>query len=326
MNYTIIKNRMEHKEIIQDKKRTHYINTASVIGIAGNALLAAAKVVLGFISGSLAVVSDGIDSTTDILTSFVTLVASRIISKPPDVKHPYGHKRAEAVAAKLVAFIIFFAGAQLVMVTMESIINGTVRHFPSVLAVYVTVFSIIGKIFLAYTQYRYSRKADSLMLKANARNMVNDIIISVAVLIGLIFIFVLNMPVLDHVVALLVSLWILKVAVQIFLESSLEVMDGIDDESIYATIFRAVGEVKGAGNPHRTRVRRVGDKFIIDVDIEVNASLTVKQGHSIALAVEEKIKQNIKNIYDIIVHIEPTGNIELDEKFGLSAGNLKPPE
>ncbi len=314
---------MIHKEKMEDKKRTHNINTASVIGIAGNAVLAAAKVVLGFFSGSLAVVSDGIDSTTDILASFVTLVASKIISKPPDIKHPYGHKRAEAVATKLVAFIIFFAGAQLVMVTVRSIIDGEVRPFPSLLAVYVTIFSIAGKIFLAYTQYVYSKKADSSMLKANARNMVNDIIISLAVLIGLTFIFVLHLSVLDYVVALLVSLWILKTAVQIFLESSLEVMDGIDDESIYATIFRAVGEVKGAGNPHRTRVRRIGDKLIIDVDIEVDERLTVKQGHNIALGVEERIKQKIKNIYDIIVHIEPTGNIELNEKFGLSARNLK---
>jgi cation diffusion facilitator family transporter len=315
---------MIHKEKMQDKKRTQDINTASIIGIIGNAVLAAAKISLGFISGSLAVVSDGIDSTTDIVTSFVTLLASRIIAKPPDVRHPYGHRRAEAVATKVVAFVIFFAGAQLIRATIENILSGAVRQFPSVLAIYVTVASIIGKVFLAYVQYSYGKKTGSSMLRANARNMLNDVLISFAVLLGLIVIFILQMPVFDYIVAMLVSAWILKTAVQIFLESSLEVMDGIDDESVYSTIFQAINEVKGARNPHRTRVRRIGDKFIIDVDIEVDARLTVKQGHAIALKAEEKIKQKLKNIYDIIVHIEPAGNIEEDEKFGLSERILKP--
>jgi cation diffusion facilitator family transporter len=306
-----------------EKKRAKIIYTSSLIALIGNAILSASKVLAGLAANSLAVLSDGIDSATDVIASSVTMVASKIISKPPDIKHPFGHRRAEAVATKIVAFIIFFIGAQLIITTINRIIEGELRSVPGALAVYITIFSIAGKIFLAVFLFRKSKKTSSSMLKANAVNMRNDIFISLSVLVGLFGTYRLSSPIIDYIVAILVSLWIIKSAVQIFWESSFEVMDGIKDESLYSVLFSAVEEVQGASNPHRARIRSIGDMYMISIDIEVSPEITVEDGHEIAIKVEQKIREKVKNVYDIVVHIEPRGNSEDQEKYGVSKHTIE---
>ncbi|MBD3415058.1 MAG: cation diffusion facilitator family transporter [Candidatus Aminicenantes bacterium] len=306
-----------------EKKRAQTIYTSSLVALIGNAILSVSKVVVGLVAHSLAVLSDGIDSATDVIASFVTMVASKIISKPPDIQHPFGHKRAEAIATKVVAFIIFFIGAQLIITTINRIIHGELRVVPGPVAFYVTLFSIAGKIFLAVFLFKKGRKTRSTMLKANAVNMRNDIFISLSVLVGLFCTYFLSSPITDYIVAILVSLWIIKSAIQIFWTSSLEVMDGIKDESLYSIIFSAVEEVPGAANPHRTRIQPIGDMYMISIDVEVSPKITVGEGHNVAINVEQKIREKVENVYDVVVHIEPHGNIEDQEKFGVSKQTIE---
>ena len=98
-------------------------------------------------------------------------------------------------------------------------------------------------------------------------------------------------------------------------------MDGYSDPEIYKKIFKAISEIPEAKNPHKVRLRKQGYLFVIEMDIEVDGSLSVKEGHDIAIKVERKVKERIKNIYDINIHIEPIGNVE-EEKFGISINNL----
>lgn len=300
------------------ERRARIIARASVIGIVANALLSAAKIIVGFIAGSYAVISDGIDSATDILTSAITLVTINISEKPPDVNHPYGHTRAETIATKLLSFIIFFAGAQLAIITIQHLISGEVSSVPRAAALVVTGVSIIGKLGLAMYKYRVGCSTGSSMLIADAANMRNDIFISLTVLAGLFATHVLHMPVIDPIIAFLLSIWIMRVALGIFLETSVELMDGQADPEIYRKIFCAVSEVEGAMNPHRTRVRRIGRLQVVDLDIEVDGNATVLLGHRIAGRVEEAIKREIPDVYDVIVHIEPRGKGEHRERYGLS--------
>ena len=302
--------------------RNSKIRTASWVGIVGNTILAVAKIVIGFISGSLAVIGDGIDTATDIITYFITLIAAKIMNKPPNYRFPYGYSRAEAVATKVLSFVIFFAGAQLFFTTIIRLVKNESHEIPSMLAIYVTLFSIASKAAMAIYQFTIGRKIQSNMLIANAKNMRNDILISSSVLIGLFFTQILKMPILDLITALLVSIWIMKVAFGIFMETSRELMDGIDDESMYYKIFDAVEEVEGASNPHKVRIRRHSNMFTIALDVEVDGLKTIFEGHLIAKKVENNIKDRLENIYDVMVHTEPTGNIE-KEKFGLSREIIK---
>jgi cation diffusion facilitator family transporter len=298
-------------------KREQVLIRASNVSAVGNAILSVSKIVVGIFSGSLAVIGDGIDSATDVLISLVMIFTARIISRPPNRKYVYGYEKAEGIATKILSLIIFYAGIQMIVSSVQSFFSTETKAMPGIIAIYVTVFSIFGKLALAWYQYRQGKKADSSMLIANAVNMRNDVLISVSVLIGLGFTFILNMPILDSVTGLFVGLFILKSSVTIFMESNVELMDGVKDESVYQKIFEAVDSTPGATNPHRVRSRQIGNLYQIVLDIEVNPNLTIKEAHDITEAVENNIRQKVENVYDIIIHAEPRGTCSENEKFGI---------
>ena len=301
--------------------RVKRIRKASSLGMAGNAVLSIAKIIIGLISGSFAVISDGLDSASDILTFGITFYTSRIINKPPDYKYPYGYQRAEAIATKVLSFIIFFVGAQLFYSSLIRIIEQEPHKMPSMLALYVTLFSILGKYVLFLYQYKTGKKINSSMLIANGKNMRNDILISGSVLVGLVFTYRFDLPMIDLITAMAVSIWIMKEGFSIFMSVNVELMDGVDDSSIYYRIFDAVEEIDGAHNPHRVRLRKHAEQYVIAMDIEVDPGITVQQAHQIAVDVELNIREKIENTYDVMIHTEPLGNIER-EKFGLSRTKL----
>ncbi len=306
--------------IDMSEKRNQQIKFASWVGIIGNSILAVAKIFVGFISGSFAVIGDGIDTTTDILTYFITLLAARIMNKPPDFKFPYGYNRAEAVATKALSFVIFFAGAQLFFSAIVRIVKNEPHQIPTMLAIYVTVFSVFSKLIMAVYQLRVGKKINSNMLIANGKNMRNDILISLSVLAGLVFIHIFHLPVLDLITAMLIGAWIMRSGYGIFMESSRELMDGTDNPDLYYKIFDAVEEV-GAVNPHRVRIRKHSNMYTVGLDVEIDGELSIEEGHKIAKKVELNIKTRIENVYDVLVHIEPKGNKE-KEKYGLSRNNI----
>ena len=298
--------------------REQKIIRASWWAIAGNALLAFLKLAAGFISGSFAVIADGIDSVSDIVSSVVVLVAARIIARPPNIKFPYGYKKADTVATKVLSFMIFFAGAQLAYSTVRILVAGASMETPGRLAIWVTLISILGKFFLTLLLSRTGKKVESTMLIANAKNMRNDILLSLSVLTSLIFTVLLKEPLIDRIIALLISLFIMYTGFKIFMKSNIDLMDGIDNTEVYDKLFQSVHSVEGAHNPHRVRARKIGHYYMINLDIEVDPDLPVKEAHDIAKNVENSIKSNLRNIYDVMVHVEPLGNLEEDEKYGIT--------
>ncbi|HHL58104.1 MAG TPA: cation transporter [Bacteroidetes bacterium] len=295
---------------------------ASKVSVAGNALLSVLKIVVGLFAGSLAVVADGIDSASDIITSLVTLYTAHIVARPPDKKYPYGYQKADTIAAKVLAFIIFFAGAQLALSSIEKLLEPEPPVMPDHIAVYIIILSIIGKYLLSVYLKKVGKEVDSAMLTANARNMQNDVVISLSVLVGLIFTFIFKLPVIDVITALLVSGYIMYIAFKIFMQTNRDLMDGVDDEGIYRKIIVQVKNVEGASNPHKIRVRKMAHLYVIALDIEVDGSITLEKAHELSAQVEKSIKSNIPNVYDVLVHVEPIGNREEDEVFGVSEEEL----
>jgi len=308
----------------EQQKRALIIKRASVISLAGNFVLAAGKIVTGLEAGSLAVVGDGIDTSVDVAISLMTLVVSGIIAKPADAGHPWGHGKAETMATAGLSFILFFAGLQLSINALGRLLPGTAREVPGTAAVIVTLVSIAGKLLLAFNQYSMGKRAKSSMLKANAQNMAADVIISLAVLAGLVLSVWLGMGFIDSIAALLVGFWVIKAAAGIFRDANTELMDGGSAEGNYKEVFDAVRSVPGAFNPHRTRIRRIAGYLDITLDIEVDGGLTVREAHNIAGRVEWAIKERLESVYDIIVHIEPAGDInnEKNEAYGLKESSL----
>lgn len=291
--------------------RTSWVSTI------GNAVLSVSKIAVGLIAGSLAVLGDGLDSATDVVISIVMVFTAGIMTRPPSRKYAYGYGKAEGIATKVLSLIVFIAGIQMLISSVEAIFSAEPREMPTMTAIYVTVFSIAGKLALAWYQFRQGKRIGSSMLTANAKNMRNDVIISVGVLLGLFFTFILKMPILDAITGFIISAFIIKTGVEIFMDSNAELMDGVKDESVYKKIFAAVEQVPGAQNPHRVRSRLLNGMYEIVLDIEADGSITLDQAHEIAQQVEESIKSEVDNVYDIVIHVEPLGKCHADEKFGL---------
>lgn len=299
--------------------RTSLARRGSIVGIIGNGILALLKILTGFLTGSVAILADGIDSSTDILTSFITLASTVVSSKPPDAQHPYGHERADAVASKVVSMIIFFAGAQLALSSLEKLFgaSSSLDNLPLVVAV--ALVSSVGK----YILYRYkldvARKIESSVFLADAMNMRMDIIISLSVLGGAIIISFTGIRAIDTLIGLAVSVLVLKTAIGLFWETNYELMDGLKaGDDIYNVIFQAVSKVPGVQNPHKVRVRKMGYKYLVDLDIEVDPTFTVRKAHLLAKEVEKAIMNDHDRVYDVHVHIEPSGNVE-EENYGLDS-------
>lgn len=297
--------------------RENILIKTSWISTIGNAILSASKIIIGLLAGSLAVVGDGIDSATDVIISIVMIFTARVISRPPSKKYVFGYDKAEGIATKILSLVIFYAGMQMLLSSIKSIFSDEVKEIPSAIAIYVTIFSIVGKLLLASYQYKQGKKIDSSMLTANAINMRNDVVISAGVLIGLLFTFIFKLPILDSITGLIISLFIIKSSIGIFIDSNVELMDGVKDVNVYNKIFEAVEKVPGASNPHRVRSRMIGNRYIITLDIEVNPQITITQAHEIAEAVEKSIESSVDNVYDILVHVEPAGECQSAEKFGV---------
>lgn len=300
-------------------KREQILIRTSWISTIGNAILSTSKIIVGLWAGSLAVLGDGIDSATDVIISIVMIFTARIISQPPSKKYVFGYEKAEGIATKILSLVIFYAGVQMLISSIGSIFSEEAKEIPSAIAIYVTIFSIIGKLLLALYQYKQGKKIDSSMLTANAINMRNDVIISSGVLLGLIFTFIFKLPILDSITGLIISLFIIKSSIGIFIDSNVELMDGVKDVNVYNKIFEAVETVR-CEQPHRVRSRMIRNLYMITLDIEVNPQITITQAHQIADAVEKSIKSSIDNVYDILVHVEPAGECQTDEKFGIDKG------
>ena len=296
---------------------------ASCGSIIGSGRRCGAKLVGGAISGSFAVISDGIDSASDVAISAVIAVTAKIMEKRPNTRYAYGYAKAESIATKILSMAIFFAGGQMLFSAVERLFSSEPREMPGMIAIYVTVASIVCKLLLSLYQTSVGRKTGSSMLIANGINMRNDVIISLSVLAGLFFSFVLKMPVFDAITALLVSCFIIRSAIRIFMDSNVELMDGVKDTSVYQKIFDAINSVDGVSNPHRVRSRSIGGKYMITLDVEADGDITLSQAHALANKVEENIRSSIPEVYDIVVHLEPHGTCP-EDVYGVKEDGCAP--
>ena len=154
------------------------------------------------------------------------------------------------------------------------------------------------------------------MLLANAKNMQNDIITSCGVLFGLLTSELFHLAIIDQITALVMSIFIMRSAYFMFMETNNELMDGVDDITIYDRVHDVVNEIEGVFNPHRIRIRKLSVVYVIDLDIEVDGELSVTEAHELVKRVEASIYSAVPNVYDVVIHTEPIGNDECDEKFG----------
>ncbi len=305
--------------------RAQVIRKASYIALIGNFILCAVKITAGVISNSLSLLSDGLDSAGDTAIAAMAVIVGFIIAKPSDKEHPWGHQRAETIASLLLVCIIIFAGFQLLISAVGrflSIYKGNIISQPNNLILMTAGISIVGKIILSVTQYVLGKKANSTIVSATAKNMLNDIIISSSVIAGYLLCRILGTLYPDAIIAFFVSCWVIFSAIKLFIELNLELMDGTANQEIYKHLFEAIETVPQVKNPHKARIRKIAHLWDIDLDIEVDGNLSVHEAHCITEHVSDVVKEKLGNVYDIVIHVEPYNSTREHEAYGLSPQDM----
>jgi cation diffusion facilitator family transporter len=280
----------------------------ALLGTGLNAALCAAKIGVGLIGHSYALIADGFESLLDILSSLLTWAGLKYAAKPPDATHPYGHGKAEPLAAILGSLMILGAGAGLAVESLRAI--SAPRTAPAIYTLPVLVVVIIVKEIHSRRVRKVARETSSTAMEADAMHHQTDAITSAAALVG-ITIALIGGPAChkaDNWAALFACAIIAYNGILIFWPSLRDLMDTAPPISIEAQVRTASQNVDGVAETEQCRVRKMGLEYYVDLHVRVDGSITVTEGHGIAHRVKDAVRQAVPEVADVLVHIEPARN------------------
>lgn len=281
-------------------------NRVSFITIIGNVVLSVLKLLAGIIAHSNAMISDAIHSASDVFSTFVVIIGIKLASKEPDKEHPYGHERLECVAAIILAVVLFITGLGIGMDALKNIIHGNYSglQVPGILALIAAIVSIVSKEGMYwYTRY-YAKKIDSSALMADAWHHRSDAFSSIGALIG-IGGARLGFPVMDSIASLVIFVFIVKAAFDIFKDAMDKMVDHSCDEETEKQIYDCVMKNENVMGIDLLQTRIFGNKIYVDVEIQADASYTLQEAHTIAETVHNDIERNFPKVKHIMVHVNP---------------------
>lgn len=264
--------------------------------------LAIVKLIIGYMFMSQALVADGYNNAADIIVSVAVLIGLRISQKPPDHDHPYGHFRAEHIAALIAAFIMAVIGLQVLYGAGTSLFNREIIEAPSLITAYVAAGGAIVMLLVYRYNKRLAKKINSQALAAAAQDNKNDALVSIGVLVGIIGSH-LHLGWLDSLTALLVGLIICYTAWTIFRDATHSLTDGFDEEAL-EPFKQTIRQQADCCELKVIKARQVGSTIYADVTIEVEPTLTVQASHDIADQIEHDLREKHDIMYTT-VHIEP---------------------
>jgi cation diffusion facilitator family transporter len=263
------------------------------------------KVVVGVITGSISVLAQAADSFLDLIGIAITFFAAIIATKPADEEHPFGHGKVENVAAIVQAMLIFTAGGLIIYSAVRRIITETTLELTEA-GIGVMLVSIIISIFLSRHLLKVSRAVDSIALEASARNIAADVYSASGVLVGLVAIRFTGLSIIDPIIALLVSLIILKAAYDVLRKSFGGLIDVKLPETEESIIRSAIMEHAGEMiNFHELRTRKAGSQRYIDLHLVMPKDISVEEAHQMCDHLEQDIESKLRNA-NVTIHVEPS--------------------
>ena len=277
------------------------VRSVLLLTLVLNLLVTAAKMVVGYLMGSLSILADGFDSLFDGVTNVISLIAVYLARRPPDDDHPYGHRRYETLMTLAVSVLLFFTCYTILQSAYQRLRNPSVPdvNFWSFAAL---LFSIAVHLYTARYEIRRGRELKSEFLIADASHTSADILVTVGVVFGLIAVR-LGYAWVDAAVAVTIAIIIAKIGVDI-----IRISAGIltDSEAVEAAEVAVILErIPGVEGYHRIRSRGQADDIRLDLQVRVAPELPVTQAHAIAHDVQRRIKEAIDAARDVVVHVEP---------------------
>ena len=278
---------------------------AALLGLFVNFALGLIKLVGGIVGNSFALIADAVNSIGDVIATVVVLFALRVAQRPPDNEHPYGHTRAEGIAASNVAMLIIISA---LMIAWEAVHRFQEPHtLPPLWALWIAGLNVLIKEALYHYKVRVGRRTGSIALIVNAWDHRSDAFCSLAVFVGLMMVRIGGQTFLwaDEAASLVVALAIAFSGMKLFLSSASQLMDAQAPPQLVADITRIAASIENVTLVEKIWVRKSGLEYFVDIHIEVPPHLSVSEGHDIAHHVKEKLFDEYPTIRDVMVHVEP---------------------
>ena len=273
----------------------------ALLAIVTYILLSTAKLIAGSMLHSSSLTADGFNNISDIVANIAVLIGLRMARKPADMDHKFGHWKIEDLASLITSLIMFFVGLDVLFETVQKIISKQVTAIDPLGAIVGFISAIIMTGVYLFNK-KLAKRANSKALEAAAKDNLSDAITSLGTSIAIIA-SALNYPLVDQLVAIIITFFILKTAYDIFMESSFSLSDGFD-ESLLQDYKQAILEIPKITQVKSQRGRTYGSNIYLDIILEMNPDLSVYESHEIADQVEEMLMERF-GIFDIDIHIEP---------------------
>lgn len=268
-----------------------------------NLVLSTFKIIAGIIGKSSAMLADGVHTVSDVLTTFVVLLGLKVSNKEADENHPYGHEKYEPVFAKVLSLILIVTGVFIGIEGIKVLRYGNIKT-PGRIALIAAFISIIVKEGMYWYTIKVAREIRSLSMEADAWHHRTDALSSVGTFVGILGAR-LGLKILDPIVAIFVSLLIIKVGVDLYLQSIKGLVDESADDKIIKEIEELSFSIEGVKGIKTLKTRIFGSKIYVDIDIYVDGNISVVEGHNIAEKVHDIIEKEIEDVKHCMVHVEP---------------------
>lgn len=278
--------------------------TSTLVSVAVNLCLTVLQVAVGLLSGSQALVADGVHSLSDLVADFVVLAAARQSRKQADADHQYGHQRFENAASLALGALLLAVGAGMLMSAAHKLQSlGYQTAVVHVSALWVAVAALLSKELLFRYMLRVAQRVRSSMLVANAWHARSDAASSLVVALGISG-SLLGFTVLDPVAAAVVGLLVTRMGWRFFWAALNDLMDRAVSLEESQAILRTLRETPGVQGVHDLRTRKMGDLTQVDVHLELDGELSVTQGHAIALDARQRVLA-AHHVLDVMTHVDP---------------------
>lgn len=279
----------------------------AAISVGANAVLAALNLIVGARGRSVTVLASGIEFAADVAASLAVLFGFWYASRPADSRHPYGHGRAETLTGLLIGLALFLIGATIAVHALRDMRQ--LHAPPAAYTVWPLTLALAVKTALMVSKMRISRRTGSQALMADAWNDSVDVLSSVAAIIalGLTLYDPMTFRAADHVGGMLVGLFVIVAGLGVVRSTSLDLIDTMPPETLLAEVRRSACAVEGVRGVEKLFARRTGLQYHVDLHLEVDGWISVDEGHAIATRVRERIRREVAQVSDVLVHVEPTG-------------------
>jgi cation diffusion facilitator family transporter len=277
----------------------------AALGMAVSGALAVVKILAGMAGHSTAVVADGLESTSDVFASGFVLLGLTLAAIPADENHPYGHGRVETLSGLLIGLFLTAGGALISYISVQSI--GQPREAVAGFVVYPLLASLVAKASLAVYKFRYARRLKSAALTADAWNDTMDSVSAVAALIavGLTLAAPARFLEADRYGGFLVGLIVVTTGIRVAYDTAMQLMDTMPGDDLMNQVRDAARGEPGVRGVEKCFARKTGLKYHVDLHLEVDPEMTVRQSHNIAHQVRLRILQRLDWVADVLVHVEP---------------------